>query len=339
MHAPRKVCSRNGVARAHFYQVCERGDFNYEWAAADLAALRAQAGRLPSDLVLSLRSVCDRLQRVLLGTANKCGGAGGGVQTPAPQALTLHYSESSQIAAYLEAEWSDFLHGAAATPETTARFGPVTPVFYQTVVQKVARWAGLAGLTIRNACDVGGATGRLSYELACQLECLEAMMLVEPAAELAAWARKLLLGEGCIDVFPTVKTRTSTAIAPPEALPPLAASVRFAVREHPLDELDAHLQFDLVCCLNVVDRVAQPASLVANLTRHVRTGGMLVLASPLSFDPRFTPDRSNWIENLRALLPDAQWQVAGEDDLLYEIRRDVREKISYLSQTIAALKR
>jgi len=43
--------------------------------------------------------------------------------------------------------------------------------------------------------------------------------------------------------------------------------------------------YDLVTCLNVLDRCERPRSLLANLTRALSPGGRLVLATPLPFDP------------------------------------------------------
>src|SRR5215471_13143582 len=43
--------------------------------------------------------------------------------------------------------------------------------------------------------------------------------------------------------------------------------------------------YDLMTCLNVLDRCERPRSLLANLTRALSPGGRLVLATPFPFDP------------------------------------------------------
>jgi SAM-dependent methyltransferase len=43
--------------------------------------------------------------------------------------------------------------------------------------------------------------------------------------------------------------------------------------------------YDVVTCLNVIDRCAKPRSLLSNLARALAPGGRLVLATPLPFDP------------------------------------------------------
>ena len=258
---------------------------------------------------------------------------------PTPfKALAQHYADAGQVAAYLEAEWSDILLGGAESRAAGQHFGPVTPAFYERVAREIVEWAAHAGVRVRDACDIGGATGRLVHELARRVDGIERVTLVEPAPQLAAWARKLLLGEGVVDAVPVVQTRVRTGFAAPAGLP-VATGARLAVVEGGVDEFDPGRQFDLVCCLNVADRVPRPMALVDALARHLRPGGMLVLSSPLSFDLRFTPDRADWIDDLCDLLPDERWRIAGQADVQYDIRRAERERIGYMSQVVAAVKR
>jgi SAM-dependent methyltransferase len=255
------------------------------------------------------------------------------------QALAQHYAEIIQVAAYLEAEWSDFLLGKDVLRQDDQKFAPVSPTFYVEVAQKIVAWVAAAGLQVRHACDVGGATGRLVYELARNIDRIDSVTLVEPAPALAHWARRLLLDGEPIDDFPVVHTRRRTGVGAPARVPTRPANVRIRVVEQGVDDLDRELKFDLVCCLNVIDRVARPASLVQTLASHICPGGILVLASPLSFDQRFTPDRADWVDDLEALLPPARWRIVGRADVLYELRRHERERISYLSQVVAAVLR
>ena len=56
---------------------------------------------------------------------------------PTAQALAHHYADTAQVAAYLEAEWSDFLLGENALCGDDPRFGPVPPTFYVEVARKI----------------------------------------------------------------------------------------------------------------------------------------------------------------------------------------------------------
>jgi 2-polyprenyl-3-methyl-5-hydroxy-6-metoxy-1,4-benzoquinol methylase len=66
--------------------------------------------------------------------------------------------------------------------------------------------------------------------------------------------------------------------------------------------------YDLVTCLNVIDRCARPRSLLANLTRALAPGGRLVLATPFPFDP-FVYEGATSRDPLERLdLPKNSWE-------------------------------
>ncbi|WP_371765543.1 hypothetical protein [Massilia sp.] len=90
---------------------------------------------------------------------------------------------------------------------------------------------------------------------------------------------------------------------------PRLASGRIRTADQGVDDLN------LVCCLNVVDRVARPVNLVDTSTSHMRPDGMHDLASPLTFDLRFTSDRVDWVDDLEALLRPARWRIIGREDV------------------------
>lgn len=94
--------------------------------------------------------------------------------------------------------------------------------------------------------------------------------------------------------------------------------------------------FDLVTCLNLADRVEKPAVLVADLAKAVRPNGLLILASPLDFDLKFTPDESHWISDLRSLISPDEWLVLDTSACRYEVRIYSRKTINYGSQVLLA---
>ena len=68
--------------------------------------------------------------------------------------------------------------------------------------------------------------------------------------------------------------------------------------------------FHTVIALNLIDRVPDPAGVVDELSRLVRRGGILIVASPFTWLTEFTP-RENWlvgVETLRTQL-DAEFDV------------------------------
>lgn len=83
--------------------------------------------------------------------------------------------------------------------------------------------------------------------------------------------------------------------------------------------------FALVVSLNALDSVANPADLVAGLSRITKPGGWLLMATPYDWSPAVTrtegwigghsqraPDRGAGEPRLRGLLDDHGWAIAGE---------------------------
>jgi SAM-dependent methyltransferase len=71
--------------------------------------------------------------------------------------------------------------------------------------------------------------------------------------------------------------------------------------------------FDVVACLNVIDRCPYPRSLLARLSRAVRDGGRLVLAVPLPYTPHFYagPTSLDPIETLP--IESRRWEHAARE--------------------------
>lgn len=59
----------------------------------------------------------------------------------------------------------------------------------------------------------------------------------------------------------------------------------FACRRADLAESELEERFDLVTCLNVIDRSARPRTLLARLAGALSPGGRLVVATPLPYEP------------------------------------------------------
>lgn len=73
-----------------------------------------------------------------------------------------------------------------------------------------------------------------------------------------------------------------------ETSKPMVRRLRARFRALALDvtrEDPPEASYDVVSCLNVIDRCARPATLLARLTALVAPGGHLVLSTPLPFDP------------------------------------------------------
>ncbi len=91
-------------------------------------------------------------------------------------------------------------------------------------------------------------------------------------------------------------------------------------------------------CTNVLDRVDDPAAFAGELTRLLRPGGLLVIASPMHFDEHYT-SRDRWIGDVREVLDPGYWRVDDREvDVRYEVWQARRRIISYLSQVVGAVR-
>jgi SAM-dependent methyltransferase len=258
------------------------------------------------------------------------------------------YASLEYQAIYLRAEWGDILFPgeSPAVPEPPvlepdALIGDGRPGhFYQRTAAVAATWADSLKLDPRRCCDVGGSTGRLTYELATRLPGAEELVLAEPSAAFCTWARRLLLGEEFDRWMPVPDDvlRPTHRRVEPACLPQPTPRVSVCQATAP-DVPRPEGYFDLVTCANVLDRVDDPPALVRDLSRLVRPGGLLVISSPMHFDENYT-SRDRWIGDVREVLDPAQWSVDDRNiDVRYALWQTRRRIISYLSQVIGAVRK
>jgi SAM-dependent methyltransferase len=67
-------------------------------------------------------------------------------------------------------------------------------------------------------------------------------------------------------------------------------------------------RYDLVTCLNVIDRCARPLSLLERLTKALSPNGRLVLATPFPFDPFVYDGATSLSPKERLEMPNAGWE-------------------------------
>jgi SAM-dependent methyltransferase len=246
------------------------------------------------------------------------------------------YSRPDYVATYLHAEWFDILFkGDARNDEQQIKPG----YFYQEAAKVVAEWSRNSGLAVNTICDIGGGTGRLSRELATHFPALLDQVLVEPSRTFCEWALRLIGGQkfdGWIPL-PWHAGQPKYERVPPGNLPaPVAGLHIICASAENIPRPTAY--FDLITCLNVLDRVSKPLELVQTILRLLRPGGLAVVASPLHFDQLFT-SRSQWIEDLSGVLSAMNLNIAATQDLTYAIRLYGRCVCIYDSQIVGILKR
>ena len=246
-----------------------------------------------------------------------------------------YYADRERLAIYLEIEWSDYLYGR---PEPTS-FPPnptsdvVPPYFYTELSKQVAKWISRP----RSCLEVGGGTGRLTFELARRLETIEDFCFVEPSSRFISWAERLLVRDEALPGFPVIGSKEDRQ---PYSRPPVIRRLadNLAMHNRVLEDIQADLgRYDLVVSCNVVDRHANPRDFVSRLQSLVAPGGLLVVTSPLDFRRDLTPEE-NQVGDLNELLADGSWTRAGEIELPYSWRKWARPRtwMGYSCQAIAA---
>jgi SAM-dependent methyltransferase len=255
---------------------------------------------------------------------------------------TEDYATPQRLAMYLEAGWSDFLLTPPRGNSTThVNVSPcsieefVKPTFFQEVATLARNWANAVSLEVTSVCDVGGGTGRTIFELEHQFPNLHKLALVEPSLTFCEWAGLLLASENPLPDLPQVDTAAGPKLVSAYRKPtPISmATERLTILNKNLEECGDLKDFDLVTCLNVVDRHKQPKEIVSNIKKIMSPGGLLILSSPFDFHTNSTPDESGWIEDLDTLF-DTSWENVGKSEVFYEFRPFNRKWTRYSSQVI-----
>ena len=245
---------------------------------------------------------------------------------------------------YLEAGWSDFLLlppdcNAASHGDASAALLHefVKPVFFQKVASLARTWANTIYLDVTSVCDVGAGTGRAIFELERQFRRLNRLVLLEPSLIFSEWAELLLASNEPLPDMPLVTSAGGLKMVSPHHRPPPIprASDRINVLNRRLEDCRDLGGFDLVTCLNVIDRHKRPQDVVSRIAEMMNPGGFLVLSSPFDFSESSTPDVECWIEDLNTLFDDS-WEIVGKDELFYEFRPFNRKWTRYSSQVVAS---
>jgi len=260
----------------------------------------------------------------------------------ASAAGAARYRSTTFAAMYLWIEWADLLLPDDRSVTDPGSLPPVVPGdFYRRCADLLAGWVTTAGVVPLSWCDVGGATGRLLHEVALRLDSVVEPVLLEPSPVLSGWGRRLLTGDP--GAGPIAVPVPSTVVAPrlvdvPRGRWPAAVDGVTVHNAYPETLVELGAAFDVVSCLNVADRVADPAALVATVERLVTPSGVLVLACPFDFREQYTPP-DRWVTDLRELVDPGRWDVLGEKQLRYAFRQYDRRVNVYSTQVLALRRR
>jgi SAM-dependent methyltransferase len=259
------------------------------------------------------------------------------------------YDFTWRLAAALEVEWSDFIFGLpprATVGQRDEGFDPligiVAPSFFIEIGQLVAKWSKACRGEPKRYCDVGGGVGRTVYEIDRHFPALTELVLLEPSKLFGEWAEWFLAAPQTLEWVPVVDRLLQPEYRQPAQRPdPIReAAQRLRVYALPVEETPRPRgYFDLLTCLNVVDRHPHPQALMRALWGLLAPEGLLVLCSPLHFDPVYTPDQGRWVSDLKELTGENAWMCVGETECRYDMRVFKRFWCRYSCQVLGLKKR
>ena len=186
------------------------------------------------------------------------------------------YETDEQISQYLEFHYSDEYFGVKNFPKAC-----IDTIFKQAKDK-----------TLKRALDLGCAVGRSSFELAKQVELVEALdfstRFIRNAQSLVEHGnvRYLITDEGELS---TLKQASLEELG----LQKTAKRVEFTQGDASnLKPLYKH--YDLIFAGNLIDRLYEPTSFLSTIHERLNAGGLLVLTSPYTWLEEFTK-KENWL--------------------------------------------
>jgi SAM-dependent methyltransferase len=258
------------------------------------------------------------------------------------QASADRYSDPTFVGAYLEAEWGDKLQECSllAKSHLDELCAPCISGFYREVAQFAQELVGET--QIDKICDIGCSTGRFLYEFSRLFPPMKDVLGVEPSPIFTDYARKFLLKEKRDELkwipLPNSPTNPTYIELNGEFFESIeieeqkrAALNIFTGMGESTPRPENH--FDLLFCLNVIDRHPTPKAFIEKLGRLLGKGGFFFLASPMDWDKRFT-EPEHWVDDLAQLFNERGWEKKRATDLLYPFRYTIRHKTIYASQVV-----
>ena len=100
----------------------------------------------------------------------------------------------------------------------------------------------------------------------------------------------------------------------------------------PGDPLAGETRHDVIALCNVIDRASKPRSLLASVARHLQPGGLLLLATPLPYDPFYYSGAST-------LVPDEKLDITAErwEDAVVELWQNELARLGFELRALTRL--
>jgi SAM-dependent methyltransferase len=218
------------------------------------------------------------------------------------------YSNQQTIVMYYTMQYAPFL--------TTGNRPCLTEPYYQAMLRMLAPHIRAE----TRALDMGCGLGRMVFEL---------------AKKHGARAVGIDTSGEFIAICQQIAAKQDSSVAYP--VPP-GANISFQLADAQALPFTSNA-FNCVLCLNLIDRVAHPKTVIAEITRVLSPTGFLLISDPYEWEEERTAP-SERIDNMRDLLPPPHWETIREKDrvpftlLVYE-----RKISTYANHTLLLRKR
>ena len=199
----------------------------------------------------------------------------------------------------------------------------------------LARSKAKTGVTPVSALDIGCAVGRFSFELA---RVAHEVIGIDNASSFIRAARAMKnQGSARIRIQESGDELRNVLLKLPDSARP--KRVRFEVGDAQRLGSMAEKPFAIVAAINLLCRLPRPGAFLRQLPRLVKPGGQLVVASPFSWLPEYTP-KAEWLSptDLEKALA-RSFKMVRTRDLPFVIREHRRKYQLVVSHVMTFVRR
>ncbi|MFK7839398.1 MAG: 5-histidylcysteine sulfoxide synthase [Bdellovibrionales bacterium] len=218
---------------------------------------------------------------------------------PLPEPDVNIYETDRMVSEYIEFQYGDEFLGV--------------PNFPVSCIEKVRSvYEG----KFERALDIGCATGRSAFELAKDFEVVDAVdfsvRLIETPTNLQTRGaqRYVIADEGDLLQYKEVKLHNF------DGYEAVKDRVNF-MQGDACNLADKYTDYDLVFAGNLIDRLYDPEKFLREISERIRSGGVLVIASPNTWLEEFTP-KEKWLGGFKANTGENYTTLEGIADTLGE---------------------
>lgn len=175
---------------------------------------------------------------------------------------------------------------------------------------------------LKHVCEIGCGLGRVLFDMANKRPEIDALLGTDISETFVAECQKIRDGRSVVS--------PKFAVSQPERL-------NFTV----MDAQHMSLQdgtFDLVVCLNVIDRVPEPKQVLSELSRIVRQTGYLLIADPYDWNEQYTAKEKH-IASINDVYTQNQWEFIIDRDIDFDIFIHTRKMIKYRNHLLLLKKK